>query len=493
MPTRGRSASRKSDVSAEQAGRGPRGCANRKAWQWVAACCFLTFVALATPARGFDAPPSPREEPKAGDKKAEEVPLQPEPGKKADAPKDAAAEKKLDPRAMIRKLQAPTNVSFDKTPLKDVVAQLSKKHGVVIRLDEAALKRARVSPDTPITATIKNLTLNAALGQLLKGLKLRHVSKDGQIVITSDVEELDLEKVGKEHADRKNEEAKVRAERAAAAEHDAAVAQRAALQMMPPAMAPADLAELEKQFTRQFRAAARIELNFVEKVCEPTPEQLTEIKDALEKYRTDTVNKYADQHKRAARGNRPVAGNPFPNDPHDMVRRGVARTVRTNLTAEQVARFEKEIAERTADRRRAAVGHLVARLDRDLNLSGEQRDKLTESLTGNWNDTWEQQFEAMLRQPGAQFLPQLTERLVTPHLTPTQRKIWRASRETNQPNQEVMLFPGGFVGGMGIAVDALGGDEDDDEDDARPQPAPDARRKNRLGDAQDEKQVDEEN
>jgi hypothetical protein len=443
----------------------------------------LGCLPVAQAVSGQEAAPQPAAE------KKEEAPAKSEPGKKADAAKDAPAEKRLEPRAMIRKLNAPTNVSFDKAPLKDVVSQLSKRHDVVIRLDEAALKRAKVSPDEPITATIKNLTLNAALQQLLKGLKLRHVSKDGQIVITSDVEELDLEKVGKEHVERKTEEAKVRAERVAAAERDAAVARQAGAPGMMPGLAAEDLAELEKQFTRQFRAAARIELNFVEKVCEPTPEQFQDIEDAVEKYRADIVNKYADQHKRAARGNRQVPGNPFPGDPHDMVRRSVARTVRTNLTAEQVARFEEETKERAADRQRAAVGYLVSRLDQDLNLSAEQREKLTESLAGNWNVTWDPQFDAMLRQPGAAFVPQLAERLVAPHLTPTQRKIWRASRENNQPNQGLLFFNmingpmgPGMMRGMGIAID-VPDDGDEDEDQPPPRRAPDAGRKNRLNDA----------
>ncbi|MGE5194649.1 MAG: hypothetical protein ACM3U2_19325 [Deltaproteobacteria bacterium] len=456
------------------------------------AWCALAFLTSIVPARSLGAPPADAERPKVPDKEGA-PPQKSATAKKGEAEKNAAEEKKLDPRAMIRKLQAPTTVNFDKTPLKDVAAQLSKRHGIVIRLDEAALKRAKVAPDAPITATIKNLTLNAALGQLLKGLKLRHLAKDGVIVITSDVEDLDLEKVGKEHVERKAEETRERAEladKAAAAARDAAIAQRVAA-MMGQAMAPADLAAMEKQFTRQFNAAARIELHFVDKVCEPTPEQRTEIDDALERYRADLVKKYSENHKRLARGGRQVAGNPFAGDVHEMVRRSIARTVKTNLSAGQVARFEEEIARRTADRKQAAVSHLVARLDGDLNLSAEQRDKLTESLAVNWTVTWDQQFEVMLRQPGAQFLPQLPERLVTPYLTPTQRKIWRAGRENNQPNQGVIFFQGGFAGGLGIAVDVLGNDVDDEDDDEPvPPQAPDAGRKNRSNDAKEEKAND---
>ena len=404
--------------------------------------------------------------------KKQDEPGKSEPEKKADAPKDGDGEKRLDGPAMFRKLRSPANFTFDKTPLKDVAAQISKRQDVVIRLDDAALKRANVAPDTPVTATIKNLTLNAALEQILKGLKLRHVAKNGQLVITSDVEVLDLEKVGKEHVERKAEEARDRADRVAAAERDAGMPGAPGAAM--PGMPAGDLADLEKQFTRQFRAAARVEINFVEKVCQPTSEQLQDLEEALEKYRTDIANKYADKHKREVRGGRQVAGNPFPSDPRDMVRRIVARSVKTSLNAEQVNHFEGEVAERTADRKRAAVGHLIARLDRDLNLSADQRDRLTSALSENWNVTWEQQFETLLRQPGAQFFPQVRQGLIAPILTVTQRKIWRASLDSNQPNQELIFLQNGLIGAMGGAINDLGNSDLDDDDDEKPaaQPLP---------------------
>jgi hypothetical protein len=148
-----------------------------------------------------------------------------------------------------------------------------------------------------------------------------------------------------------------------------------------------------------------------------------------------------------------------------MVRKSLARTVKTNLTAEQVAQFDKEVARRKDDRRQAAVDTVVARLDYDLNLSADQRDRLRESLAGNWNPTWADQFEQFLRQPGSQFVPAITERLITPVLTGTQKKIWRASKEANQNNQGVIFVNDNFIGGAAIQVDVLG-DSDLDGDDA---------------------------
>src|SRR5262249_45429825 len=154
-----------------------------------------------------------------------------------------------------------------------------KQHSVPIEIDEGALKNAGVPANVAVTAIIKNMTLRAALAQLLKEQKLRYVNKDGVLVVTADVEVQDLAKVGKEHIERKAEEAQERAERVAAAVQDAAAAPARPGMVIDPNQAAADIDELEKQFNRQFRAALTIELNFVRKVCQPTDEQLDGIKE----------------------------------------------------------------------------------------------------------------------------------------------------------------------------------------------------------------------
>ena len=132
-------------------------------------------------------------------------------------------------------------------------------------------------------------------------------------------------------------------------------------------------------------AALRDRLRFVAAVCETTTEQIEGIRDVLEKYRSDLAKKYSDGLKRninAAVQRRTAPGFP---DPRKVVRDSVARTVKTNLTVEQVARFEKEIETRNSDRSRAAVHTLIARLDEALTLSGDQREKLVHSLSSNLN------------------------------------------------------------------------------------------------------------
>src|SRR5262245_42032952 len=128
-----------------------RGCHSRdrmlRRRKKIVVLCLSTFV-LAALLRADDAAPPKADGPKT------DAPAKAAVDNKSDGDKKPAAEKRLDARAMIRKLQARTDVRADKTPLKQIVAQLSKQHDVVIQLDEAALKKAGVEPDEPLTATI---------------------------------------------------------------------------------------------------------------------------------------------------------------------------------------------------------------------------------------------------------------------------------------------------------------------------------------------------
>src|SRR5262245_45659391 len=95
-------------------------------------------------------------------------------GPKAESPKTEVPEPKATARSLQQKLLVRTDLEADKLPLKEVVKRLSEQCGVTIRLDEAELKKANVAPDAPVTASVKNLTLNRALAKILGELNLAH-------------------------------------------------------------------------------------------------------------------------------------------------------------------------------------------------------------------------------------------------------------------------------------------------------------------------------
>ncbi|HEV3024091.1 MAG TPA: hypothetical protein VGX76_16560, partial [Pirellulales bacterium] len=91
-------------------------------------------------------------------------------------------------REILAALDQPTEFDFREQPLSDVIDYFKQKHGIEILLDTKALGRAGVGTDTPITQTLKNLTLRSALRVLLMQLDSTYVVGDGYLMITSKTE-----------------------------------------------------------------------------------------------------------------------------------------------------------------------------------------------------------------------------------------------------------------------------------------------------------------
>ena len=99
--------------------------------------------------------------------------------------------------------------------------------------------------------------------------------------------------------------------------------------------------------------------------------------DATKKY----VESHAPPHDPAQRA---------ANDPRRLIEEGLVQALKSQLPAEQAARYQEELTKRAASRKRLALRNLVARLDHDLVLSPDQRDKISESLAAHWDDSWGQ-------------------------------------------------------------------------------------------------------
>ena len=97
---------------------------------------------------------------------------------------------RADPReASIRAaLDQNTDVNFIEVPLSDVIDYLKEFHGIEIQLDSRALDDASIPRDTPITKSIKGVTLRSALNLLLDDLDLTYVVQNGVLKITSKAE-----------------------------------------------------------------------------------------------------------------------------------------------------------------------------------------------------------------------------------------------------------------------------------------------------------------
>ena len=198
---------------------------------------------------------------------------------------------------------------------------------------------------------------------------------------------------------------------------------------------------LEQQFLQQFRQLAKTELNFVRAVCQPTVEQSKKIKAASDAGLKTAVKKFAEIQKKLQQGIRAGEQPQWP-DPRQLMADTLLKSVKESMSEEQAKKYEAELAKRAAARKRAALLNLVARLDKDLVLTADQRGKLTEAINSNWKDSWCHQLEVFMY--GDTYMPVVPDAHILPVLTEKQKKIWNGV-----PKQQNQIW--GWAG-MGFVV-----------------------------------------
>lgn len=206
-----------------------------------------------------------------------------------------------------------------------------------------------------------------------------------------------------------------------------------------------------QQFTQQFRPILRAELHLVRTACELTEEQRKQVARKGEGILKDAATKYAESQQKMMQPRRAGQAVSLP-DPRALIQEGILASLKTHLPPEQLARYQEEIDERAVNRKQLAVQNLVAKLDQDLVLSAEQRDRLGESLSSTWNDAWGQSLQMFMNID--QFFPNIPDKYVLPILNETQKKVWR-----NIPKTQANFWGGfGMFGGM-MLEDMAGADE----------------------------------
>lgn len=76
-----------------------------------------------------------------------------------------------------------TELDFAEQPFKDVIAFLSRKHGIEMDLDAKSFADAGIGFDVPITKFIKGITLKSGLELILDDLELTCVAEGEKLVI----------------------------------------------------------------------------------------------------------------------------------------------------------------------------------------------------------------------------------------------------------------------------------------------------------------------
>ena len=295
------------------------------------------------------------------------------------------------------RLLARTDVTAEKTPLKDLLLLIARQHDIPIWVDEPALAKAGVALDTRMTLSLKNLSAAGALRKILKDIGLCYVVDEDVVVVTTAV---------------------VEQRSARAAWEQVADVRAARLKILAPAPGRGVLREnaggvrfaaravdLEQQLTRQIRPSLRAELHVIRMLCQPRPEQMRAIQEAGDRLLAS-----------AAKAKRGIS------DPREMIREGLAAALREHLSPAQVQLYQAELAEQARIRREVQIRGIVARLDEELVFSESQRVKLGEALSSAWNANWDSSADVLLFRNDT--VPEIPDEIVTPVLTAAQAVIW---------------------------------------------------------------------
>lgn len=82
-------------------------------------------------------------------------------------------------------LDETTDFDFADTPLTDVIEYFKTRHGIEIQLDRKALADAGIADNTPITRSIRGITLRSGLKLLLSEVDLTFVVQNGVLMVTT--------------------------------------------------------------------------------------------------------------------------------------------------------------------------------------------------------------------------------------------------------------------------------------------------------------------
>ncbi|MEX0675427.1 MAG: hypothetical protein WD063_00030 [Pirellulales bacterium] len=147
-------------------------------------CCVIPWAALSL----YTACLPAAEPPAAEDPFGEPAAAKPAPASPFAVARSAPSQENPTPHleARIRTaLDHPTEIAFIQTPLQDAIDYLKDFHGIEIQLDARALEDAGIGSDSPVTRTLKGVSLASALGLVLRDLDLTSVVHHGVLLITT--------------------------------------------------------------------------------------------------------------------------------------------------------------------------------------------------------------------------------------------------------------------------------------------------------------------
>lgn len=211
-----------------------------------------------------------------------------------------------------------------------------------------------------------------------------------------------------------------------------------------PAMNQDQLKQLQEQYRQQLQPILTSELAFIRMTCDLPKDKRATVLKAGRAVLDDAALKLAEQQNRARGGVRvAVQNSTVVNDPPKAIRAGLDTALKDVLTEEQLKLYREEANYRKEQIKQAAIHSVIARLDGMLCLTAETRDKIAETISGNWQESYERWLQ--IHQYGDQYFPSIPDQLVSVHLNAEQRQIWTGL-------QKIGIGGWGNFNGLGVGI-----------------------------------------
>jgi hypothetical protein len=207
----------------------------------------------------------------------------------------------------------------------------------------------------------------------------------------------------------------------------------------PAAAVPGAVPGIEQQLRAQLEPMLKVELSFANRACKFTDDQRRRVITNSNDWLTTFCNVYAKQGGQQFIQGGWIGGGQRPvSEPRASIEKNVARIVKAEVPREQADLYAAECKKRSEFSLQTSIDLLVTRIDHELILSPEQREKISQSLAENWNQSWAPQIEVFMH--GMDVWPNVPDRFIRPHLSATQQVAWS---KLNKHSGNV------FFGGMG--------------------------------------------
>ena len=226
---------------------------------------------------------------------------------------------------------------------------------------------------------------------------------------------------------------------------------------MNPVIAPVEIDKAQRQAMAdqvigQTRPIVRAELHLVRTVCKTSKDDQLKVAKAAAQALRDVVDKIAGAHLKMQQG----IGVQEQASTQSEIQKAIAAVVKSTLTPEQSARYQAEVVARAKAEREIIARVIVGKFDRVLNLSPDQRAKITESIAKSESPMSKSMENLMYNN---EYLPAIPDADVVGFLDAKQKTIWQ--------NTQRVTYNSFSWGIAGINVNEADFAAEDDPDSAK--------------------------